>query len=146
MRWPGFGPVLALGLAVFLAGCPQSSNGAGGRSPVVSGGPAGSGVPPPPPTPAQSLGASSLPVIWVGGAVVVVTDQEIQLQEGSGSMVHLGRLARDATAFYRVAGDRWEKLTEPDATPGEQACVETLLDGSNFLAVRVFLGAGCGPA
>jgi hypothetical protein len=29
---------------------------------------------------------------------------------------------------------------------GARACVETLLDGETFLALRVFLSADCGPA
>ena len=56
------------------------------------------------------------------------------------------RLGQDATAFFRATGDAWDRVEGSAVGKGEQACVETLLDGANLLALRVFLGADCGPA
>ena len=107
---------------------------------------AGSGLPPPPPTPHQSLGSTEPPVVWIGGTVQDVTPDTVRMHEGSGSLVTLRRLAEGATTFFRLSGDAWEEL-DPGAfvAAGEPACVETLMDSTNLLAIRVFLGAGCGP-
>jgi hypothetical protein len=103
-------------------------------------------VPLPPPTPRQTLGASEPPVIWLGGILRDVTVDHLLLQEDSGSVATLQRLAEGATGFYRVAGSSWAKLAPSAQIPaGQRACIETLMDGTNLLAIRVFLGAGCGP-
>lgn len=134
------GLVAAAGLGVFGCGGspgPDSSGGDRTASPPL---------PPPPPTASQSLGPDQPPVIWLGGTVVTVTADRLELQEGSGSIVTLLRLGQGATAFFRVSEDRWVRLPrQVDIETGERACVETLLDGSSLLALRVFLGAGCGP-
>jgi len=85
-------------------------------------------------------------VIWVGGIVTDVTDRQLVLKETLGPRVILKRLGQDATAFFRPAGDGWERVDGSGVGNGEQACVETLLDGENLLALRVFRGADCGPA
>jgi hypothetical protein len=107
---------------------------------------AGSGLPPPPPTPRQSLGANEPPVIWVGGTMKDVTPDHVRMQEGSGSVVTLQRLAQGATRFFHLSGGSWTEL-DPGAfvSAGQPACVETLMDRTNLLAIRVFLGSGCGP-
>jgi hypothetical protein len=118
---------------------PGSASGArGGRS--------GAPVPPPPPTPRQSLGPDSPPVVWLGGAIARVDDQEVRLAEDDGSIVTLHRLSQGATRFYRVKNDAWAELApQAQVDLGLRACVETLMDGTNLVAIRVFLGAGCGP-
>jgi len=103
-------------------------------------------VPPPPSTPRQRLGPSEPPVIWLGGVLATVRADHLELREGSGSLVRLQRLAGQATSFYRVAGSSWQRQADEAPVPaGIDACVETLLDGTTFVALRVFLGAGCGP-
>lgn len=107
---------------------------------------AASRVPPPPPTPHQSLGADQPPVIWIGGTIDDVTADALLVREDSGSEVSLERLARGATKFFRVSKGAWERLApEVPIAAGQRACAETLMDGRTFLAIRVFLGAGCGP-
>jgi hypothetical protein len=75
-----------------------------------------------------------------------LTDRQLLLKETLGSKVGLKRLGQDATAFFQVAGGRWERVDPAIAVQtGARACVETLLDGANLLALRVFLGTDCGP-
>jgi hypothetical protein len=46
-----------------------------------------------------------------------------------------------------VSGSEWQRLAAEAQVPaGGAACVETLFDRDTLLALRVFLGAGCGPA
>ena len=106
------------------------------------------GVPRGPGAPAPaSLGASQPPLIWVGGTLSTVATDRLQITEPFGSVVTLKRLGRGATAFFRVSGGEWQRLAESSSIgTGAPVCAETLLDGTNLLALRVFLGAGCGPA
>ncbi len=126
---------LLIGLA-FIAACTQGERGTGpGR------------VPPPPPTPRQDLGPDQPPVIWVGGTLTDVADTRLELRQPAGSLVSLRRLAGQATSFFRLSGEEWQRLaTEAQVPAGGAACVETLLDRETLVALRVFLGAGCGPA
>ena len=113
----------------------------------ADGGPASSGrVPPPPSTPTQSLGADSPPVVWLGGTIVEARADRIRLQQGDGSIAALQRLPGSATKVFEIAGDAWAPVA-PGARVdgGKPACIETLMDGTNLVAIRVFLGAGCGP-
>ncbi len=106
----------------------------------------GEPIPPPPPTPRQDLGADSPPVVWLGGTIDRVDDQQVRLAEDDGSVVSLQRLGHGATRFYRVKDGSWVELAEQaQVDRGPRACVETLMDGTNLVAIRVFLGAGCGP-
>ena len=69
------------------------------------------------------------------------------MREAFGSVVKLQRLGQGATTFFEVSGGRWAEV--PDGATieaGQLACVETLLNGPTLLALRVFLGASCGPA
>ena len=103
--------------------------------------------PPPPPTPAQNLGPNEPPVIWLGGTLVKVGLDHLELLEPAGSRVSLQRLAGSATSFFVLSGSSWKQLGSDTRTgPGQAACVETLMDRANLVAIRVFLGAGCGPA
>jgi hypothetical protein len=126
-------PVLLTAVVLLAAAC---------RSPAV---PAGSGrFPPPPTTPRQSLGPTTPPVSWLSGTLLDATTGSFQLEQGDGAMVTLQRVG--ATKLFRVSGSSWEQLAaEAGVRTGEAACIETLLDGSNLVALRVFLGAGCGP-
>jgi hypothetical protein len=86
-------------------------------------------------------------VIYVGGTLTDVAPDQLELRETSGSVVRLQRLAGGATSFFRASGGTWLELdSEAQVSAGGEACVETLMDGTNFLAIRVFLGARCGPA
>jgi hypothetical protein len=108
--------------------------------------PTSGGLPPPPATPEQNLGPSEPPVIWVAGTLDDVAPDSLRITEPAGSEVKLRRLAGTATAFYRVSGDAWQKLgSKENIATGQDVCVETLADGSTLLALRVFLGSGCGP-
>jgi hypothetical protein len=75
-----------------------------------------------------------------------VTDRQVVVRETLGPKVELRRLGQDATVFLQVVGGAWQRVGAPAASPGTLACVETLLDGQNLLALRVFLGLDCGPA
>jgi hypothetical protein len=102
-----------------------------------------------PPLPADSAeaGPGQPPIIWVGGILIEVAVDRLVLQEAMGPTVTLKRLGRGATAIYRASSARWERLASTVRIgTGEEACVETALDGRNLLALRVFLGAACGPA
>ena len=126
--------VVAAGMA--MAGCTRA------HAPVAT-----SRLPALPSTPAQNLGPSEPPVVWIGGTLHDVASDHLELEEPAGAMVRLQRLGGRATSFFRAAGGRWQRLaTQAQLGAGGQACVETLMDGTNLVALRVFLGAGCGPA
>jgi hypothetical protein len=109
--------------------------------------------------PAQSLppvspnepGPDDPPVIWIAGTLEAVEGGFLTIREGAeanGPRIRLERLAEGATSFYRLAGHAWQELPEDDAElvdVGERVCVEALLDGQTFLALRVFLGSSCAP-
>jgi hypothetical protein len=106
-----------------------------------------SGFPPVPAVPGQGAQADQPPVVWIGGTLTEVTATAIELREPFGSVVSLQRLGREATRFFRATENAWERLpVGATAAIGTEACVETLMDGPTLLALRVFLGAGCGPA
>jgi hypothetical protein len=106
-----------------------------------------SDLPPVPSLPGQSADADQPPVVWIGGTLTEVTATTIELRESFGAVVSLDRLGREATGFFRVTAGTWERLPAgATVATGMEACVETLMDGRTLLALRVFLGAGCGPA
>jgi hypothetical protein len=110
-------------------------------------GPPATGLPPVPSFPRQSAEADQPPVVWIGGTLTEVTATVIELREPFGSVVSLQRLGSEATGFFRVSGGTWERLPAGESVAsGSEACVETLMDGPTLLALRVFLGVGCGPA
>jgi hypothetical protein len=125
--------LIAIPLLIGAAACHPSS------TPASSG-----GLPPPPTTPRQSLGPSTPPVSWLSGTLRDATNDSFRLEQGDGALVTVERLG--STKLYRVSGDAWtQQAGEAPVRSGEDACIETLLDGSNLVALRVFLGAGCGP-
>jgi hypothetical protein len=76
-----------------------------------------------------------------------IGDERLVVQEAFGSRVTLRRLGEGATAFFEISGAEWARVQDPGGVdPGQAACVEALLDGETLLALRVFLGADCGPA
>jgi hypothetical protein len=91
-------------------------------------------------------GPGDPPLVWLDGELQEVGDTELVLQDGDADPIEVQRFAGSATRFYRLAGGEWREIAETATVePGDHACVEALLDGEAFLAVRVFLGSGCGP-
>jgi len=87
------------------------------------------------------------PRVWISGTLADVRDARIDVREASGQDVTIQRLAAGTTSFYRVSDGAWAKLApEAQVSTGQTACTEALLAGTNLLALRVFLGTGCGPA
>lgn len=94
-------------------------------------------------------GPGDPPVVWLSGTLEEVQDGHIAVREGQGPRISLQRLAHGATAFFRLDPGGWRQLAEDEVDlleVGVDTCVEALLDGDTFLALRVFLGAGCGPS
>lgn len=94
-------------------------------------------------------GPGDPPLIWVDGTIEVLDDSHLEVREGEGESLRLERLAAGATAFLAPTEDGWRELvgTEVDElAAGDDACIESLLDGRTVLALRVFLGAECGPS
>jgi hypothetical protein len=90
------------------------------------------------------------PVIWLAGTIRQVAESEITIQNGEGASIRLQRLAAGASRFLRITNGRWREVPTDETDGirvGERACAEALLDGTTFVALRVFVGAlGCGPA
>jgi hypothetical protein len=108
---------------------------------------ASSGVPPS--VSENEPGPGDPPVVWLDGTLESITDADLALREGQGPRIPIERFAAGATVFLHRDGDGWRELTEDEIDEleaGTRACVETLLDGGTFLALRVFLSADCGPA
>jgi hypothetical protein len=104
------------------------------------------GVPPAPPE-TGSAAPGEPPRVWISGTLTDVTDARIDVREASGQDVTMQRLAAGTTSFFRVSNGAWEKLAPAaQVSAGQAACTEALLAGRNLLALRVFLGTGCGPA
>jgi hypothetical protein len=102
-----------------------------------------------PPVTRSEPGPGDPPVVWLDGTLESISDSEVAVREGQGPRISLERLAAGATRFLRQDGSAWRELSADEVAgleAGGDACVEALLDGDTFLALRVFLGAGCGPA
>ena len=102
-----------------------------------------------PPIPRTQPEAGDPPLVWVEGTLETVEDDRLVVRDGEGPRVTVQRFAGGATRFLRPGDDEWSELEGDElegVRTGEAACVEALLDGETFLAVRVFLGTGCGPA
>lgn len=84
--------------------------------------------------------------MWIGGKVTGLKVDRLELKEAFGSVVTLRLLGGNASAFFRVSGGAWLRAPRTEATAGTKACVETLMNGRTLLALRVFLGADCGPS
>jgi hypothetical protein len=102
-----------------------------------------------PAVPTERPAAGSPPLVWLDGTLSEVGPGSLALRDGPGPVVDLERAAAGATQFFSLDGESWAPLSEEDAdatAAGQEACVEALLDGRTLLALRVFLGVGCGPA
>lgn len=103
----------------------------------------------PPPVTGNEPGPGDPPVVWLDGSLEEVSESKLVLREGQGPRLEVERFAAGATSFLRQDSGRWVVLGDEEirAIPtGQPACLETLLDGRTFLALRVFLGVDCGPA
>ncbi len=141
-------PVVIFLSVLLLGACTKRPAGAGSTGPPSTTPLASSPTSLPPlPTETAKAGPGQPAIIWVGGTLTDLTENRIVVQEALGASVTLKRLGKGATAFYRANLVGWGRLPA-DARIGtrEQVCVEAALDGRNLLALRVFLGATCGPA
>lgn len=103
----------------------------------------------PVPVPRSEPGPGDPPVVWLQGTLESISETDLALREGQGPRIPIERFAAGATAFLRRDDGGWLELAEPEIEAleaGTRACVETLLDGGTFLALRVFLAADCGPS
>jgi hypothetical protein len=117
-----------------LAGCSNST-------PVVE-------TRPRPSTGVASIVPGQPPVVWVSGQSADVSGSRLTVIARGGSKTLVRRLARGATRFFVLHHGRFERMPEDDALlieAGTPMCVESLLDGRSLLALRVFVGAACGP-
>jgi hypothetical protein len=102
-----------------------------------------------PPVARSEPGPGDPPVVWLDGTLESISESELAVREGRGPRISLERLAAGATRFLRQEGSAWRELSVEEVAgleAGAEACVEALLDGGTFLALRVFVGAGCGPS
>jgi hypothetical protein len=103
----------------------------------------------PAPVPRSEPGPGDPPVVWLQGTLEAITEADLALREGQGPRIPIERFAAGATSFLLQDGGGWRELTETEIEAleaGTRACVETLLDGGTFLALRVFVAADCGPS
>ena len=84
--------------------------------------------------------------MWVGGTLTALRPDRLELKESFGSVVTLRRLGSGATVFFEIEDGIWKPADARAARVQLRACVETLMSGKILLALRVFLGADCGPA
>jgi hypothetical protein len=92
--------------------------------------------------------AGQPPVIWVAGQVEEVSGDRVVVVEPDGPRVRLQRLAGGATRFFGLRDGAWRRLEPTDIElieVGTPMCVEVFLDDRAYLALRVFVGAACGP-
>jgi hypothetical protein len=85
-------------------------------------------------------------VVWISGAFTRVGPSGFQIEEVFGSKVDVQLLGAGATAFFLLRDGSWASADPDDAVLGQTACVEALLADQALLALRVFLGAACGPS
>lgn len=98
--------------------------------------------------PETEPGPGDPPVVWVDGTLESASADGLVVREGEGPRLDVERFAAGATSFFIRRGADWAELTEAETGSlpvGEEVCVEALLDEGRFLAIRVFLGADCGP-
>jgi hypothetical protein len=89
------------------------------------------------------------PVVWMEGVIQGVDGSGLALREGQGPTVDIRRFEEGATHFLQLSDGVWRELTAAEVgsiQAGQSVCVETLLDRRTFFALRVFVGARCGPA
>jgi hypothetical protein len=94
-------------------------------------------------------GAGDPPLVWIDGSLENVGQDQLLLREGEGPTITVQRFSGQATRFFRPDGGQWREISTSDidsVADGEEACVEALVDGEAFLAIRVFLERTCAPA
>jgi hypothetical protein len=102
-----------------------------------------------PPVSSSEPGPGDPPVVWLDGDLERIGESELLVRVGQERRIRVERFAAGATRFLRLDEEGWVELTAGEIAalrPGSKACLETLLDGRTFLAVRVFLSAACGPS
>lgn len=100
------------------------------------------------PVPETEPGPGDPPVVWVDGTLERASPEGLVVREGDGPRVDVERFAAGATSVFRLRGSSWNELSETESArlpTGGEVCVEALFDEGRFLALRVFLGADCGP-
>lgn len=89
------------------------------------------------------------PVVWLAAQTEEVTGDRLIVVEPAGSRIRLERLSGGATRFFSLQDNTWRRMSVADVElieVGTPLCVESLLDGETYLALRVFVGAACGPS
>ena len=88
------------------------------------------------------------PLVWVDGSLDEIGEDRLVLAEGEGPRITVERFAGEATRFFRPDAGSWRELEPAEVEgveTGEDACIEALVDGEAFLAIRVFLERMCAP-
>jgi hypothetical protein len=85
-------------------------------------------------------------VAWVSGTLTAADNAGLLVTEPSGPEVQVRLLGSGATTFFVAADGSWTPVDASAVATGEPACVEALLTAGAMLALRVFLGAECGPS
>ncbi|MGH2692593.1 MAG: hypothetical protein ACRDHM_08840 [Actinomycetota bacterium] len=88
------------------------------------------------------------PLVWIDGSLEEVGEDRLVLAEGEGPRIVVERFAGEATRFFRPEAGTWRQLPPEDVEgveTGEDACIEALVDGEAFLAIRVFVERLCAP-
>ena len=105
-------------------------------------------APLPGPSATPNVVTGRAPVVWVSGQIVSIQPSRLTIVEASGARLVVRRLAEGATAFFSGGGGSWAPLGEGGVAAiraGTAACAQVLRDRGVYLAVRVFVGAACGP-
>jgi len=84
--------------------------------------------------------------VWISGTIGEGDASHLAIIEPYGSTVNVQVLGAGATTFHAAEAGAWVTVDPGQASPGQPACIEALLTERTVLAVRVFLGAQCGPS
>lgn len=101
-----------------------------------------------PPIERTEPGPDDPPLVWIGGSLEDVSESQLILRDGDGPRVSIERFSADATRFFEPEEGDWRELGIEEIAsipPGEEACIEALVDRETFLAIRVFLERTCAP-
>ena len=88
------------------------------------------------------------PVVWITGRLRAIGQETVTVVEAAGARVVMRRLAEGATRFLGRSGSSWAPLGQDSVSAlpgGTPVCAQTLRDRGIYLAIRVFVGAECGP-
>jgi hypothetical protein len=84
--------------------------------------------------------------VWISGTVADGDTSHLAIVEPYGSTVTVRLLGAGATTFHAVEAGAWAPVDADRVSVGQAVCVEALLTERTILALRVFLGASCGPS